>query len=279
MGILNALTVDVEDYYMVTGFADRVRFEDWPKFESRVAMSTRKVLELFAKHGVKGTFFILGWVAEKDPRLVKEIHSEGHEVACHGYNHRLIYEISPAEFRKDLLRSKRVLEDVSGEKVRGYRAASYSITRKTLWALDILIEEGFLYDSSIFPIRHDRYGIPDAGRFPYAMTRGGGTIMEFPPSTLRLFGQNLPVAGGGYFRLTPSWITRAAARRINSRERKPVIFYIHPWEMDEGQPRIKAGALSTFRHYTNIKSTPTKLEGLIKEFRFKPLSALLDEND
>ncbi|MBZ0220444.1 MAG: DUF3473 domain-containing protein [Candidatus Methylomirabilis sp.] len=274
----NALTIDVEDYYMVTGFADRVRFEDWPKFESRVAMSTRKILCLLSRYGVKATFFVLGWVAENDPRLVREINSEGHEVACHGYNHRLIYDTTPDEFREDIRRSKSILEDISGNAVSGYRAASYSVTKKTLWALDILMEEGFLYDSSIFPIHHDRYGIPDACRFPYEIKRNGGTLMEFPPSTLRLLGQNLPVAGGGYLRLAPSWFTRAAARRINSREQKPVIFYIHPWEMDEGQPRLRAGSLSAFRHYINIKSTSAKLEGLMREFRFKPLSAFLDGN-
>ncbi|WKZ32617.1 MAG: DUF3473 domain-containing protein [Thermodesulfobacteriota bacterium] len=278
MNIQNALTIDVEDYYMVTGFADRVRFEDWPKFESRVAMSTRKVLALLSRYGVKATFFVLGWVAENDPRLVREIHSEGHEVACHGYNHRLIYDTTPDEFREDIRKSKRILEDISGRPVAGYRAASYSVTKKTLWALDILMEEGFLYDSSIFPIHHDRYGIPDACRFPYEIKRNGGALMEFPPSTLRLLGQNLPVAGGGYLRLLPSWLTRAAAKKINSKERKPVIFYIHPWEVDEGQPRLKVGSLSAFRHYTNIKSTSAKLEGLMREFSFRPLSAFLDGN-
>lgn len=278
MRISNALTVDVEDYYMVSGFSSSVRFEEWNGFESRVARSTARVLELFSRHGVKGTFFILGWVAERHPELVREIHSEGHEIACHGYNHRLVYDISPQDFRTDVRRAKDTLEQIAGTKVNGYRAASYSVVKETLWALDILIEEGFLYDSSIFPIRHDRYGIPEAERFPHYIKRKAGRLMEFPPSTVKLLGQNLPVAGGGYFRLLPLCLTSMALRRINVSERKPAVFYIHPWEIDEGQPRLNVGRLAAMRHYTNINRTLPKLDRLLREFSFKPLASFLNES-
>ncbi len=277
MSISNALTVDVEDYYMVSGFASRVRFEDWQAYESRVAKSTMRILELFGRLGVRGTFFILGWVAERNPGLIKEIHSCGHEVACHGYNHRLVYDITPDAFRKDIRKAKDILEGITGQSVTGYRAASYSVIKETLWALDILIEEGFLYDSSIFPIRHDRYGIPGAGRFPHYVERTAGKLLEFPPSTVKVLGQNLPVAGGGYFRLLPLFLTTMALRRINLSERKPAVFYIHPWEIDEGQPRLSVGPLAAVRHYSNISRTMAKLERLIKEFKFRPIADFLSE--
>lgn len=278
MRISNALTVDVEDYYMVSGFSDRVRFDDWHGFESRVEQSTNRVLELFSRHGVKGTFFILGWIAERHPGLVRDIHSAGHEIACHGYNHRLVYDITPDDFRMDVRRAKDILEGITGAKVNGYRAASYSVVKETLWALDILMEEGFLYDSSIFPIRHDRYGIPGAGRFAHYIETKAGRLLEFPPSTVKLLGQNLPVAGGGYFRLLPLWLTSMALRRINISERMPAVFYIHPWEIDEGQPRLKVGAFAAMRHYANIGRTMKKLERLLREFSFRPLASFMNES-
>ena len=192
----NAMTIDVEDYFMVSAFSDVVRFEDWPGYESRVERNTRKILELLAEHGIKGTFFILGWVAERNKGLVREIHKAGHEVACHGYSHRLVYDLSPGEFREDVRKVKTILEDITGAAVLGYRAASYSIVLKSMWALDILIEEGFRYDSSIFP--STMTGAWRArGREVRAIKRNGGMLMEFPPSTFRVFGINMPVAGGG----------------------------------------------------------------------------------
>ncbi|MFQ5752627.1 MAG: XrtA system polysaccharide deacetylase [bacterium] len=271
----NVFTVDVEDYYMVTAFKDIVKYKDWPTYQSRVEDNTKKILELLAANKITATFFVLGWVAKRYPSLVREIQSEGHEIASHGYNHRLIYEMTPDEFREDVHKSKSILEDITGGQIKGYRAASYSIVQATLWALDILIEEGFLYDSSIFPIRHDLYGLPDANRFHHIIERNGGKLHEFPATTSRILGQNLPIAGGGYLRLFPLSATKAVVRRVNRKERKPVIFYVHPWEVDVDQPRLNGRLLSKARHYLNLKSTMPKLAALLGEFKFVPLSGLL----
>lgn len=276
--MFNALTVDVEDYYMVSAFADIVRFEDWHKYESRVEKNTYALLELLDAHNTKATFFVLGWIAENHRKMVSDIHEAGHEVASHGYNHRLIYDLSPEEFRQDVRTSKRILEAVTGSPVIGYRAASYSIMKKNLWALDILIEEGFRYDSSIFPIHHDRYGFPEAERFPHLIKRESGEIMEFPPSTYRIVNQNIPVAGGGYLRLFPSTITRRAIRTINKKEKKPVVLYLHPWEIDADQPRLNGRLRSRIRHYLNLKSTMPKLINFLEEFSFRPVSMFLSDH-
>ncbi len=274
--IVNAMTVDVEDYFHVSGFADVIRPEDWPNLESRVEANTHKLLDIFAAHKVSATFFILGWVAGRNPTLVQAIHRAGHEVACHGYTHTLVYQLTPEEFRKDVRRAKKLLEDVTGSPVDGYRAPSFSIVESSLWALDILAEEGFQYDSSIFPIRHDRYGIPDAHRFPHQWkaTNGNG-LAEFPISTSRVWGVNLPVAGGGYFRLLPYAMTRWAIQRLNNTERRPAIMYIHPWELDPAQPRILSPLVSRFRHYVNLRGTNTKLQRLLDGFSFESLRWLL----
>ncbi len=274
--ITNALTIDVEDYYMVSAFADVVKFEDWHKYESRVEKNTYRILELLEEHEVKATFFILGWIAESHINLVRDIHSRGHEIASHGYNHRLVYNMTPEEFREDIRKTKSILENIIGEAVIGYRAASYSIVKKTLWALDILVEEGFLYDSSIFPIHHDRYGFPEADRFLHLIERSNGSIMEFPPSTYRLFGQNMPVAGGGYLRLFPCKLTKSAIKSINANEKKPVILYLHPWEIDVHQPRLSGCWKSRFRHYVNLDTTLPKLKNFLTEFKFKPLATFLN---
>ena len=272
----NSLTIDVEDYYMVSGFADVIKFEDWPQFESRIQRSTDTILKLLAEHKVKATFFILGWVAENYPDTVRDIHVAGHEVACHGYNHRLIYDLTPKQFGEDIRKAKMILEDITGAPVIGYRAASYSIIETTLWALDVLIDEGFLYDSSIFPIHHDRYGFPQAARFPHTIERKRGIITEFPPSTCRVFGQNIPIAGGGYLRLFPFPFIRAAVKRINEIEKKPVILYIHPWEIDTNQPRIHGRRLACMRHYMNLSSTMSKLTSILTMSKFQPLSMFLE---
>jgi polysaccharide deacetylase family protein (PEP-CTERM system associated) len=271
----NALTIDVEDYYMVSGFADVIRFEDWPRFETRVEQSTGRILALLAEYGVRATFFVLGWVGERCPALVREIRAGGHEIACHGYNHRLVYDLTPAEFREDVLRAKHILEDLTGTPVSGYRATSYSIVERTMWALDILVEAGFQYDSSIFPIHHDRYGVPGAERLPHRILREAGPIWEFPPSTYSLLGQNIPFGGGGYLRLFPLAMTRTLIRRLNGHERQAAVVYVHPWEVDEQQPRIKGRRGATLRHYVNIGSTYPRLKKLIEEFSFQPLSAFL----
>jgi len=271
----NALTVDVEDYYMVSAFSNVVKFEDWHRYESRVEKSTSTILDLLEHYDVRATFFVLGWIAQRHPGLVRAIHDAGHEIACHGYNHRLVYELTPGQFREDLRMSKGILEGITGTAVRGYRAPSYSVVQKSLWALDILIEEGFEFDSSIFPIHHDRYGIPAANRFPHIITRRSGEIREFPPSTYHLWGQNIPVAGGGYLRLFPWNLTKAIIERINEKEKQAVMVYVHPWELDVEQPRLKGSWRSELRHRINLDSTEEKLRGLLREFKFKPLSKLL----
>jgi polysaccharide deacetylase family protein (PEP-CTERM system associated) len=265
----NALTVDVEDYFHVSALAPSIHRDSWTSRESRVVANTHRLLALFEQFGVRGTFFVLGWVAERHPQLVKDIAAGGHEIACHGFSHRLVYDQSPEEFREETLRSKNLLEDVTGAPVLGYRAASYSIVRRSLWALDILAELGFTYDSSIFPVRHDRYGIPDAERVPHRMrTPGGQSIVEWPLAAANVLGFRLPVAGGGYFRLLPYALSRWGLASINRRDRKPFIFYLHPWEIDPAQPRIPARWLSRFRHYTNLGKCEERLRRLLGEFRF-----------
>lgn len=273
---LNALTVDVEDYFHVAAFAGNVAREDWPKMPSRVEANTRKLLELFAAEDVKATFFVLGCVAEQFPGLVREIHSQGHEIACHGYSHRLIYTQQPEDFRRETEAAKRLLEDAIGEPVIGYRAASYSITADSRWAIDTIAEAGFLYDSSIVPVHHDLYGMPGAEPYPHMLTADNGRqFAEFPPSTVRVLGRSIPVAGGGYFRLYPYALTRYFLRSINEKSRQPFIFYLHPWEVDPDQPRIPSGLKSRFRHYTNLAKTEGRLRALIREFKFDNVREVL----
>ena len=268
MAIYNALTVDVEDYFHVSAFADSIDQQDWAHHPLRVENNTMRLLDLFDVYDVKATFFVLGWVAERKNALIRDIAARGHEVACHGYSHQLVYNQSPEIFRSETVRSKEILEDITGNRVRGYRAASYSITHRSIWAIDILAEAGFDYDSSIFPVRHDRYGIPDAPQYPYRIeTTAGASLVEFPLSTARFFRYRLPVAGGGYFRLYPYWLSRAGLRQINSRQ-MPFIFYLHPWEIDPDQPRIDAGWLSRFRHYNNLDKCEPRLRRLMQDFSF-----------
>jgi polysaccharide deacetylase family protein (PEP-CTERM system associated) len=271
----NALTVDVEDYFQVEGFADVIPRASWPTWPARVGRNTRVLLDLFAKHQVRATFFVLGWVAEREPGLVRAIAAEGHEVACHGAEHKLIYRQTPDEFRADVRRAKFRLEDLVGRRVDGYRAPSYSITRASLWAVEVLIQEGFAYDSSIFPVHHHRYGIPKAERFPYGIIRDAGTLVEFPPTTLALPGFNLPLAGGGYFRLLPYPLFRRALRHVNHSEGQPGIFMVHPWEIDPAQPRIPARRLNQWRHSVNLGRTLQRLEQLLTDFRFAPAGEVL----
>ena len=268
MFIRNALTVDVEDYFQVSAFADNIEQHEWDEHPLRVEDNTYKLLDLFDEYQVKATFFILGWVAERKRELVHEIARRGHEVACHGYSHQLIYNQTPEVFQQETVRAKSILEDIIQQPVRGYRAASYSITEKSLWALDILAESGFVYDSSIFPVRHDRYGMPDTPEHPYHLkTPAGHSIIEFPLSTAKILNYRLPVAGGGYFRLYPYWLSRMGLRQIN-RQHKPFIFYLHPWEVDPEQPRISASWFSRFRHYNNLDKCEPRLRKLMTDFQF-----------
>lgn len=273
--IRNALTVDVEDYFQVSAFAASVNRSDWDSIPRRVTGSTQRLLDLFAGHGVSATFFVLGWVAEREPQLVKSIAAAGHEVACHGYGHELVYNQSPAQFREETMRSKALLEDIVQKPVNGYRAASYSITRRSLWALDILGEAGFTYDSSIFPVHHDRYGIPGTPTRPYRLLTDNGTgLHEFPLSSANLLGYRLPVAGGGYFRIYPYRVTHAGLSQIN-RGGEPFIFYLHPWEIDTQQPRIRAGLVSRFRHYINLGRCEARLRRLCTDFTFTTVADVL----
>ena len=270
----NYLTIDVEDYFQVAAFADIVSSRDWDAMEQRAHNGMAVILQLLKKHGVYATFFIVGWLAEKHPDIVSAIVADGHEIGCHSYWHRHIFDLTPEEFREDTFKAKAVLEKISNKKITAYRAPSYSITRKSLWALDILKDAGFTTDSSIFPIAHDIYGIPDAPRFPYEMPDLG--LVEFPVSTAIFFGRRIPVSGGGYFRLFPYWFTKMALKKINDQEKQPFVFYIHPWEIDPDQPRFKHARLfSRFRHYNNLQKTRGRFERLLNDFDFVPLPAAI----
>ena len=273
--VVNALSVDVEDYFQVSAFEAHVNRSQWDTFESRVCRNTQRLLRIFDEAGVTATFFTLGWVAERYPGLVRDIAAAGHEIASHGYDHRLVYELTRQQFREDLRRSKSVLESASGQPVVGYRAPSYSITNQSRWAFDVLLEEGFAYDSSVYPIHHDRYGIPDSPRHVYQVKRELGSIWELPGSTLQCGGQNLPIGGGGYFRLLPYALTRRAIRHVNEVEKRPVMFYLHPWEIDPDQPRVPASLLSRFRHYQNLSKTEPRLRRLLSDFAFAPAVSML----
>jgi polysaccharide deacetylase family protein (PEP-CTERM system associated) len=269
------MTVDVEDYFQASAFDRMVSRSSWSERESRVVPNTRRLLELFDRRQVRGTFFILGWVAERFPALVREIASCGHELASHGFHHQLLYTLTPDQFRDDVRRAKAAIEDAGGCRVRGYRAPSFSIVQSSLWALDVLIEEGHTYDASIFPIHHDRYGIPDAPRMAHVIKRGAGSIVEIPASTVRVGKSNLPIAGGGYFRLLPYAFTRWGISRVNAAG-EPVVFYIHPWEIDPGQPRLPVSRLTALRHYSNLDDTLTRLERMVGDFDFNTIAATLD---
>lgn len=275
--VVNAMSVDVEDYFHVSVFDGIVPRSAWERMETRVVANTTRLLDIFDEHSVRSTFFVLGWVAERHPDLVKTIAGRGHEIASHGYAHRLVYDQTPAAFRADVRRAKALLETAAGRRVIGYRAPSYSITPRSLWALDVLLEEGYEYDSSIFPIRHDRYGIPVSDRRPYLIERPAGTLIEVPGSTTRLGPLNLPVAGGGYFRILPYWWTRWGIDRVNRQEGRPVVFYLHPWEIDPDQPRLRAGSLGQFRHYRNLHLSEPRLRHLLAEFRFDTVEAVVSQ--
>lgn len=282
----NVLTFDVEEYFHAEAFAGVIRPEDWPTFGSRVVDATERLLDILDYADVRATFFVLGWVAERQPGLVQEIHARGHELACHGYSHQMISRLTPQEFAEDVKRAKKVIEEIAGTRVIGYRAPTFSVTRQTLWSLEVLMEAGFRYDSSIFPIVHDRYGIPDAPRFAHRIPIVGNRIpivgngcamAELPLSTLSVFGRRLPVAGGGYFRLLPYGLTRLAIRHLNKVERQPAVVYLHPWELDRDQPRLSVGRLTRVRHSINIAETEDKLCRLLADFRFAPAAQVLAE--
>ena len=275
VGIVNALTVDVEDYFQVAAFETNIRRDQWASIPCRVEDNTNRVLDLFAEQGAKGTFFVLGWVAERHPRLVRRIAAEGHELASHGYDHVRIHEFDREQLREDLLRTRGILEGIAGVEVIGYRAPSYSIGERNLWALDVVQEVGHVYSSSIYPIRHDLYGMPDAPRFPFRLRPD--SILEIPVTTLRLAGRNLPCGGGGYFRLVPYALYRWAMQSVNTSDGQPGMFYFHPWEVDPDQPRVAGASMrSRFRHYVNLNAMEGRLRRLLTDFRWGRMDEVFD---
>lgn len=264
--IINALTIDVEDYFQVSAMAPYIDRAHWDQRECRVERNIDRILRLLADHNTHATFFTLGWVAERYPDMVRRIVREGHELASHGYGHQRVTDLSEPEFFEDIHRAKALLEDIGGQPVLGYRAPSFSIGADNLWALDTLLRAGYQYSSSIYPVQHDHYGMPDAPRFAYAPREG---LLEVPPTTMRLFNRNLPSSGGGYFRLLPYSLSRWMLRQVNRRDAQPAIFYFHPWEIDAGQPRVPGINLKTrFRHYVNIGRTEQRLTRLLQDFRW-----------
>ena len=276
MPVSHALTIDVEDYFQVSAFETHIPRSSWESFESRIEGNTHRVLDILARNSTRATFFILGWVADHYPKLVQEIHSAGHEIASHGYWHRLVYDQTPDEFRADVRQAKEALSQLIGKDVIAYRAPSFSITERSLWALQILVEEGYKVDSSIFPVHHDRYGIPTAEREFHELTTSAGKLWECPPTVHSIGKLNIPVAGGGYFRLFPLFWTRYCLRQTASRN-QPFLLYLHPWEFDPDQPSLKVGSrLTRLRHHINLATTEAKLGSLLKEFSFTSLSDVLD---
>ena len=264
--ITNALTIDVEDYFQVSAMAPYIRRSEWDTRECRVERNVERILALLARHHTHATFFTLGWVAERYPQLVRTIVDQGHELASHGYGHERASDLSPEAFRDDIVRAKQLLEDIGGVAVQGYRAPSFSIGTGNLWAFDCLQAAGYRYSSSIYPIKHDHYGMPDAPRFAHEVADG---LIEIPVTTLRLSGRNWPSSGGGYFRLLPYALSRWMIGKVNADDRQPAIFYFHPWEIDHAQPRVAGIDLKTrFRHYVNIGRMESRLDGLLGDFRW-----------
>ncbi|MDE1947165.1 MAG: DUF3473 domain-containing protein [Burkholderiales bacterium] len=264
--ITNALTIDVEDYFQVSAFAPYIRRDEWASRECRIERNVERILQMLAEHETRATFFTLGWVAERYPALVRAIVDGGHELASHGYGHERASDLSPQAFRADIVRAKKLLEDIGGAEVRGYRAPSFSIGAANLWAFDELAAAGYRYSSSIYPIRHDHYGMPQSPRFAF---RVGSGLLEIPVTTLRLGSRNLPSSGGGYFRLLPYPVSRWMIRRVNREDRESAVFYFHPWEIDAGQPRVAGiDAKTRFRHYVNIPRMENRLRCLLADFRW-----------
>jgi len=272
------MSVDVEDYFMVEAFSDSVSPATWSNWPSRVVENTKRTLDLFDEYNVKATFFFVGWVADRFPELVRDVHKRKHELACHGYWHRTVYSMTPDEFRHDTRAAVRAIEDAAGVKVEGYRAPSWSITKASLWAVEILADQGFTYDSSIYPIHHDLYGVPGAHRFPYELTcKSGIKLREYPPATIRMLGQNLPGAGGGYLRIFPRAYTNFVFRKFEKEYGERVVVYFHPWELDPEQPRIPGTVKSHLRHYTNLSKMEGHLRHLLETHSFVPICVAATE--
>nr|WP_310447417.1 XrtA system polysaccharide deacetylase [Thiobacillus sp.] len=264
----NAMSIDVEDYFQVSAFASTIRREDWDSLPCRVERNIDVILQLLDEADASATFFTLGWIAERYPQVVRRIVDSGHELASHGYGHERVSDLTPEQFRSDITRAKHILEDLGGVAVRGYRAPSFSINQNNWWAVDELENAGYVYSSSIYPVKHDHYGMPDAPRFPNR-PNGADGILELPPTTLALLGRNLPAAGGGWFRLLPYALSRWMLQRVNTQDQAPCMFYFHPWEMDAGQPRQSGLSTRTrFRHYVNLQRMPGRMKKLLNDFEW-----------
>jgi polysaccharide deacetylase family protein (PEP-CTERM system associated) len=264
----NAMSIDVEDYFQVSAFAPHIRREDWDSLPCRVERNVDLILALLDEAGAKATFFTLGWIAERHPQVVRRIVEGGHELASHGYGHQRASDLTPAQFRDDIVRAKGILEDIGAVAVRGYRAPSFSINHQNWWAVGELENAGYVYSSSIYPVKHDHYGMPDAPRFPHR-PNGESGILELPPTTVPMMGRNLPAAGGGWFRLLPYALSRWMLRRVNEQDRAPCMFYFHPWEVDAEQPRQSGlSAKTRFRHYVNLQRMPGRLQQLFNDFEW-----------
>lgn len=274
--MLHGISFDIEEHFQVAAFDSAARRRNWESQDSRVVQNTEVILEVLDQRGIKATMFVLGWVAERNKALVKRIVEAGHELASHGYGHELITGQSPQVFREDVKRAKKLLEDIGGTPVLGYRAPTFSVTKETEWALPILVEEGYRYDSSIVPIVHDYYGIPGANPAIHTLKTDSGPLVEVPPSTCHVAGFTLPIAGGGYFRLFPYPLLKKLLRRVEQ-QGQPLIMYLHPWELDPGQPRMRGSFLSQFRHYLNLDKVRGRLTRLLQDFSFGPIHSLLPE--
>ena len=274
-GVVNAMSVDVEDWFQVQAYAGVIDRESWDTIPCRVEANTGRILDQFAAAGVRGTFFTLGWVAERYPALVRRIVEGGHELASHGYGHQLVHSLTPAGFEADLLRAKAVLEDTGGVAVQGYRAPTFSIGPRNPWAFDVLEQTGHRYSSSVYPVKHDLYGVPDAPRFPYRP--GAGALVEIPMTTVRVGARNVPIAGGGYFRLMPYQLFRTLLRRFHQADRRPGVFYFHPWEVDPGQPRVpQASRMARFRHGVNLGAMAGRMDRLLRDFRWDRMDRVFE---
>ncbi len=267
---INGMSVDVEDYFQVEAFKRTIDVRHWGAMPLRVHVGTERLLALFNKHQIKATFFILGWIADKSPKLINRIAQEGHEIACHSYWHQRVDTMNAQQFREDTYRAKSIIEDIVGKKITGYRAPTYSFSEKTSFAYPILEELGFAYSSSVYPVKHDLYGCPHIPRFPFTASPGG--LIEIPISTLRRFGRNWPIGGGGFFRLYPYLLTRWLIKTMHDCDKRPMNFYLHPWELDEEQPRQQGLSFkSRFRHYLNISKTTSRMEQLVSDFKWSTL--------
>ncbi|MBN2009295.1 DUF3473 domain-containing protein [candidate division KSB1 bacterium] len=276
---INALTINADDWYQVDNLRKYIKFEDWHNCESRFEINIQKILQLLNQTNTKATFFIMGWEAAKSPEIIQQILNDGHEIATQGYQNRFLHELSRDQFEDDLKKAIDIIENITNEKVIGYRAPHFSVSENTTWIWAILSKLGIKYDSSIFPVKHIRYGYPDAPRFPFHIAmNGSGELIEYPLSTYKLFKANIPIAGGGYLRLFPYRFIHNSLKKIN-KSGKPVNIYFHPWEMDRYQPHVKLDILSSFRHYTNIKDTENKVRNLLNEFKFAPIKKILGLED